>query len=472
MREFRVALRNWAGFAAMLAIVGLVGCGSGEAFDASSRVFEVTHVSPPDETVLGVQPSVIRFVFSREVDTASVNDRSIRLVSEDEVEIDGERSVHPRTPTTVEFKPRDDLLRGVRYFAIASTEVRDAGGQPLESAHISQLALLSPTRKLPESGPRGQGPVVCPNPVGRTVYYVNGTSSGIQILAVDSETGQKLPDGHGGGPSYRLHDCQRWFLAGLRTGVTMPTGLEQRGVRVVSEAGETVVLFSPEKNQTVVPSAFPVRWAKDDSFFSFLMAEWGSTNATAYIVRIPVVWLDGRPVAQLTKEERFVPSTAYKDGTAEVHLFDWSPSGNQVVYSIDASMPNAFRRHLYIYDVLSDTKKFLTVGDEPQWRAFGPDDKAPIAYEDHMEKSPGVYTIYPDGTGEALVTPKWSPSGGNHRRESPQWSPDGTRLAISRTEQDMKAGQQRTWSVEILDLETLTLEEISTKPHNFLLGWR
>jgi hypothetical protein len=295
---------------------------------------------------------------------------------------------------------------------------------------------------------------------------------------VDAVDGTEFPPQERGAPSHRLHDCERWFARWIRnTGIKTPSGEESNGIRVQTATGPPVTLVAPNANRLIIYWDFPVRWAKDDSFLSFLAIDWIGGTPKSRLIRVPIEWQEGQPVA-LQEEERFLEadprSTLSPKGSPQsnTHLFDWSPSGDQVVYAIRESDG---RTRLYIYDTVLDTNRYLTMGDWPAWSSRGSDVTAPIAFEDGQLKGPGVFTIHPDGTKETLVTPPWTKTPGQQWRFSPKWSPDGTRLALTRTEMDLAYQQQRTWSVEVLDLASRDLVELTRHAHNakeFLAGWR
>ncbi|MHC4409624.1 MAG: Ig-like domain-containing protein [Planctomycetota bacterium] len=465
MREFRIAHRGWGALGVTFAVVLLAAC-TGAASPEPSRIFEVAYVSPPDGFVLADQPSEIQFVFTRKVDPGSVSDRSIRLVAEDGTEVRGKRSVSILTPSTVNFMPVEELERGTPYIAVASTDVRDAYGQRLQAPYTSALVLSSPRSGNPGSGAAGSNPTLCPDPVGRTVYFATDSV----LMAVDTENGSEPYVPNVLIPSSRLHDCQRWYLEWIVTGITTPNGEPARGLRARSESGERVTLMEPDENRTTDTSDYPLRWAKDDSFVSLIALDWSGADVSSHIVRIPVAWNDGRPEADPLGEEKFVPSSTLGPADSAIHVFDWSPSGMKIVYS--RILASTGESDIYLHDVETRSSKFLSEGDWPAWSSSGPDELAPIAFSDYEGFDPGLHTIYCDGSSRTRITPYWSSTGGNMRRDSPVWSPEGGRIAMTRTEGDLAVGGTRTWAIEIYFLATESFKEISEDPVDFLVAWR
>ncbi|MHC4848537.1 MAG: TolB family protein [Planctomycetota bacterium] len=436
MREFRIAHRGWGALGVTLAVVLLAAC-TGAASPEPSRIFEVAYVSPPDGFVLADQPSEIQFIFTRKVDPGSVSDRSIRLVAEDGTEVRGKRSVSILTPS-----------------------------KRLQAPYTSALVLSSPRSGNPGSGAAGSNPTLCPDPVGRTVYFATNSV----LKAVDTENGSEPYVPNVLIPSSRLHDCQRWYLEWIVTGLTTPNGEPARGLRARSESGERVTLMEPDENRTTDTSDFPLRWAKDDSFVSLIALDWSGADVSSHIVRIPVAWTDGRPEADPLGEEKFVPSSTLGPADSTIHVFDWSPSGTKIVYS--RILASTGESDIYLHDVENRSSKFLVDGDWPAWSSSGPDELAPIVFSDYEGFDPGLYTIYSDGSARTRITPYWSSTGGNMRHGSPVWSPGGDRIAMTRTEGNLAVGGTRTWAIEIYFLATESFQEISEDPVDFLVAWR
>ncbi|MHC4937821.1 MAG: Ig-like domain-containing protein [Planctomycetota bacterium] len=462
MREVRIACRGWGAVGLILLAVGCTGAETGSA----ARMFEVAYVSPPDGFVLEEQPAAIQFHFTRPIDPASVSDRSIRLVCEDGMEVRGERKVTLLTPATVTFEPAEPLHRGKEYFAVASTDIRDATGRPLAAPYSSVLTLASPRSGTPSPGPVGGSPGGCAEPVGRTVF---GARNG-RLGAVDSLNGSEPFVPAALAPSTRLHDCRRWYLEWAASSLTTPDGEPALGIRARSSEGQVVNLLPANANRGMDANDFPVRWGANDSFFSFIAIDWAGGTATSYIVRIPLSWEDGEPAADLAGEKRLAPSSVLGPGDSAIHVFDWSPSGDHVVFSRWLAVNK--RYDIYVHEVASAATSLLVTGDWPAWSPVGPDDAAPIVYTDYVGNYPGVYTIGLDGSDKTRVSPTFSPTGGNFTRESPVWSADGLRLAVTRTEHDLAPGATRTWAVEVMHLGLETIEEISGERFDFLLGWR
>lgn len=107
--------------------------------------------------------------------------------------------------------------------------------------------------------------------------------------------------------------------------------------------------------------------------------------------------------------------TVITEGDGMIMSFAWSPDGTQIVYSMDTGGPY----NLYMINADGSGKWLLTSdGEDPTWSSS----LNLIAFT----RDGDIYTIRPDGGGEALLLESHD---GSYR--SPHWSPDGTKLAYA-----------------------------------------
>ena len=451
-----------------IATLTLTACGAGSVGALGEPEFRVMYVAPADGSVLPAQPSSIRVVLTRPFDPASVHIRSVRLIAPSGHELRGKRSVRSLTPTTIMFEPQETLELGLTYFVVVTQELLDVNGEQLRETYSSALTVHAPRGSVPTpAGPSGGSiPNFCPPGDGRTLY----TAVPLAAAAIDTENGQAGDPIRIGMPSHRLHGltCRRWILHwDTADGITTPSGEKATSISAWSDAGERVRLTLPDRNRTVASGEFPLRWAKDDSFFSFVSIDFDSGQPVSWIVRIPIRWENGKPVAQTEQEERFVRSSVNGPRDSEIHLFDWSPSGNLVVYEGPVN-------HLYLYNVESDTKTYLGLGDYPRFSPAGSDITARIAFglnTSAIESARGAYTMAADGSQLTQVTPPLHPA--TYYWEEPVWSPDGTRLAVKRRKRiSGPAWNHIVTGLEIVDLAQGTHAELKQGSFGLMLGWR
>ena len=229
-------------------------------------------------------------------------------------------------------------------------------------------------------------------------------------------------------PSYQTHDGTRWFLTRLY--VTDLDGTRHAELFAVTEDGLTLQLTD---DPTVTPSWYFFRWAKDDSFLSYvgvIHAADGSQETALFVADVD--WSLGLPVIALPQPILY----------GDILAHDWSPFGDEVVYT----RPSEAYGH-YLLEVttfFADGSTFthsLSEGRNPEW---SPDGRR-IAF-DRGE----IWTILPDGTGAVQLTKATLDGGGENQQDGPTWSPDGKFLAFTENIHKQKGFQPTVYSYNVL----------------------
>jgi Tol biopolymer transport system component len=194
----------------------------------------------------------------------------------------------------------------------------------------------------------------------------------------------------------------------------------------------------------------PPRWAKDDSFFSYIGVVEGEQELIGRLYVVELDWTLGFPVAAapvVAFEIRrpWADDWEYMAAWDEVNLnhHDWSPDGTEVALTAWVWEEG------WVVNVASfseggvETRR-LTYGANPAW---SPDGRRIAFNRSQMagyQSISDVWTIDPDGTGAAQVT-KYSFSKSSEVRQfSPTWSPDGNHLAFTH---EVNSRGKRTWSI-------------------------
>jgi len=137
---------------AVAATIALACSGGGGPPGAAPAAFVVTQVSPDDDDANVSLREDIRIVFSRPVDKDSVDDVSIRIVTESGQAVFGRRTVSELTPTTVTFVPNLEFAASTLHRVLVSTSLSDSSGQALEQAHESHFTTQAAPPPMPGQG--------------------------------------------------------------------------------------------------------------------------------------------------------------------------------------------------------------------------------------------------------------------------------------------------------------------------------
>jgi hypothetical protein len=108
-----------------------MACGGGGGTPESTRLFEITQISPTAGADHVPLRSGIVLVFSEPVDEESLSHDSVKVISESGREILGDREVGRLTPTLVTFTPREDFVAEAVHTIRVTTGVLDTAGRPL-----------------------------------------------------------------------------------------------------------------------------------------------------------------------------------------------------------------------------------------------------------------------------------------------------------------------------------------------------
>jgi hypothetical protein len=265
-----------------------------------------------------------------------------------------------------------------------------------------------------------------PPPAG-SIYFYGGAlytmdADGSNVAA---EAGTLFDD-----PSNLVHGGHRWFLQARKSGV--------RGLYALRDDGATETLLLAESSG-FVPAGnshaercgsgeIKVRWAKDDSFVSFIGGD-GSGEG----IFVADVSFDGSGVPSLTS----TPAAVLR--ATDLRSVDWSPDGDQFVYRRAWVASGVAHNEIHVGTISggSTTTAFLADGKAPEWSPV--DDRIAYLYLDSLDRA-GVGTIRADGSDAVTIT-----STGNSRTviDPAYWSPDGAHLvyAEERVKNNHQGGQ-------------------------------
>jgi len=234
-----------------------------------------------------------------------------------------------------------------------------------------------------------------------TIWYF---SSDVECRSIGADgTGDQLAEPRCGHPSHSLHDGKRWYLRNS-------TAL---GVFARSDDDDDVTLHAAATDRQIgSPSAYTMRWSKDDRYASYLLTEWwgtGATDADVSIVRLEIDWTSGEP--SVVGAEETVLETSLYNGEPAIRIFDWAPDseGDKLVYELRGA--NGLRE-IRSYDVAAESDSFLSDGIQPEWSPDG----TKIAFSDVH-----IYTINPSGSEKTRIV---------RNATSPMWAPDSNNIAL------------------------------------------
>lgn len=324
----------------------------------------------------------------------------------------------------------------------------------ISSLTLGGLALAGKPTK-----PGDGGGDTTPVPAG-TIHFTQSTSDSwyyadMTMLADGSGKTQVglSEQGHTWEPSYHLHGGQRWFLTTLDTDVVDAYGELKQELFAVTAAGDQIQL-SDEPDLWI--NNF--RWAKDDSFLSYVA--YNNITAEEDLHVVDVDWSWGIPVTGL-------PRKVFSTLVANDNFFgayDWSPTGDELVYEADYAT-SEIRVARFLDDGAVETRHigsgwFPTWSPDGNWIGYG---------------KGGIWKIRPDGSG--LVQLTTLASGQSHTDQV--WSPDSLQLAF--TQSTGKTTTKRgvtttTYTYDILRISasggTATNLTTDTDAKCWSIGWR
>ncbi len=327
------------------------------------------------------------------------------------------------------------------------------------------FALLSSTdvyaQKKPGGG--GGGGETTPTPPG-TIHFSQSTAdswyyadmtmkadgSGKTQIGI-SEQGNWLE------PSYQLHDGQRWFLSKLDTGVMDEYGNMIQELFAFTADGVSVQL-TDDPDLWI----YNVRWAKDDSFLSYVAYNGITDEEDLYVVDVD--WSSGSPVIGLPRKVLSIVYSGYASELSYLGCYDWSPTGDELVYEAGWGTYE-IRVARFLADGTVETR-YIGDGWIPTW---SPDGNW-IAYG-----RGGIWKIRPDGSGLVQLTSL--ASGQSHTDQV--WSPDSLNLAFTQRTSKTTTKKGVTTTTNTYDIlripasgGTATNLTTDTTANCWSIGWR
>lgn len=138
---------------AAVAAVALASCGGGGSGGPAPAVveFQVTQVTPFNQSDDVPLTAEINVIFSKEVDPGSLNPDSLQVVAESGDAIAGDRLVAPLNRGVVRFLPKANYFPFARHTIRVTPDVRDAQGNPLDRTYEFEF-------QTQEAGPVLPGP--------------------------------------------------------------------------------------------------------------------------------------------------------------------------------------------------------------------------------------------------------------------------------------------------------------------------
>jgi hypothetical protein len=326
------------------------------------------------------------------------------------------------------------------------------------------FVVLSSTNVYAQKKPGGGGGgETTPVPPG-TIHFSQSTadSSYYADMTMKADGSAKTQIGLSGQgswlePSYQLHGEQRWFLNTRDTGVT------------------NWELFASTTNGDLVQvlhnadlGIASVRWAKNDSFLSFVGYSYDSINdeyeEDLYVAAVN--WSSGSPVFG---EPQKVLSLGYSDTSLVLGAYDWSPAGNELVYN---DVRDWDRHEIRIAEFLADGSvqtRHVGYGLYPTW---SPDGNW-IAYGSQVDGA--IWKVRADGSGAV----KLSSLATGQQHTDQVWSPDSLHLAFTqstRTTTTKRGVTTTTYTYDILRIPatggTATNLTTDTAANCWSVGWR
>lgn len=263
-------------------------------------------------------------------------------------------------------------------------------------------------------------------------------------------------------PSHQLHGSQRWFLAIRPTETEDPdTGGMREELFAVTVDGQAVQLT--DDANLILAGAWSLRWAKDDSFLSYVAADRVTWDEALFVADVD--WTSVTPVIGSPRKVLDSGSNSGDPELPALGAYDWSPSGEEMVFNDGASEIKIAR---FFADGTIETRH-LGEGLYPTW---SPDGNW-IGYGSLAEGA--IWKIRPDGSGTVqLSTIK---SGQQHTDQV--WSPDSQHLAFTqytRTTTKIKGVFYSSYTTDVLRISasggTATNLTGDTAADCWSIGWR
>jgi hypothetical protein len=332
-------------------------------------------------------------------------------------------------------------------------------------AVTAALSLSASAFAQKKTKPGGGGGETTPVPAG-SIHFTQSTADGWNYadmtMKADGSAKTQIglsEQGRPWQPSYQLHGGQRWFLTLLDTDVIDEEGWMKQDLFALTAAGDRVRL-TDDPNLWVDN----VRWAKDDSFVSYLGYHLTTEEEDLYVAGVD--WSSGSPVVGLPRK---VLSTLYPVEEFNLNYlgaYEWSPAGDEMVYN---DIRNWDRHEVRVARFLADGSvqtRHLGYGLYPAWSADG----NWIAYG-----GAGIWKIRPDGSGVTQL----STAAFSQQHTDQVWSPDGQHLAFTqstRTTSTKRGVTSTTYTYDILRISanggTATNLTTDTAAHCWSIGWR
>jgi hypothetical protein len=297
---------------------------------------------------------------------------------------------------------------------------------------LALCAFLALAKGKPPGKPGGGGD----DPPGGTIYYTSEGSTWTMDADGDSKT--SLPSGVFGEPSYGLHGGQRWWLQAQRIeGAWQLFAVSNDGSQTTQLTDAPLEVRDRNTTNATAPAAF--RWAKDDSFVSWVGLSWSDGTAEdpgIYVADIDWVADSNGDIQPSAGSPQLVIALdfLYDDPKAPIlpdgGSHDWSPDdpddGLRVVYALQY-IAGVRPHQLHIANLDTGGSALLvTHAGGPRWSPDG----TLIAFARTADLN--LYTIRPDGSDETLVA---STRGGGKKTaflSTPRWSPTSGHLAYHR----------------------------------------
>jgi hypothetical protein len=323
---------------------------------------------------------------------------------------------------------------------------------------VTLLVVAAPAWAQKKPGGGGGGTV----PAG-TIHFLqwpDPTDGSSTPRSMKADGSGKSASFHGE-PTYQLHDGTRWFADSIQTS-GWP---DDPSAELVAVAGDGEMLFLGLEAAEFIGA----RWAKDDSFLSFVAIIDAPEGQSAGLYVANVDWSLGHPV--LEAPVKVLNVHLHDDYYPDIYFWDWSPAGDELVYMRES---DNWTFSLEVARFLADgTTQVRTLKEQALYPQWSPDGRR-IALLDQLDGA--IKTILPDGTGLVKVT---NPNSGQFAYHTePSWSPDSQHLVFTEvTRNKLQKGQYwYTYSYNILRVSAsgggTTKLTSDTSEDCFAIAWR